>query len=151
MSGKGYRPLLLSTSPVLLPQPTVSQECPLPPGVLSCMDMSKPLEQLAKEKQERQDVERQDVERQDVGRQDVGRQDVGSKLIEQQPGTDEVQSVPDPTDQADFDFRLSMLPEWAQKAALSRPSVAHMAEKVTTKRKDSGPVAGGRWEEVSMS
>jgi len=58
----------------------------------------------------------------------------------------------EPVEQGDFDFRLSMLPEWAQKAALSRPSVALASKKISSQKKDNQPQAkgaAGRWEEVS--
>ena len=72
------------------------------------------------------------------------------RLQQQEGGCDE-----EPLEQTDFDFRLSMLPEWAQKAALSRPSVAlSSAGKTSNQQKDNQPQARGaegRWEEVSGS
>ncbi len=97
------------------------------PHEMACIDKSKPLEQLVEE--------------------------TPTDVAEQLSETNTTPSDTDSTDQADFDFRLSMLPEWAQKAALSRPSVAHMAASKggVSSRKDSGllsKAAGGKWEEV---
>ena len=58
--------------------------------------------------------------------------------------------------QAKFNFRLSVLPMWAQKAALSRPSVAqqasarHQHRTVSEKNENiSSKMADGKWESVS--
>lgn len=60
--------------------------------------------------------------------------------------------------QPDFDFRLSMLPIWARKAALSRPSVAqHAASRGMHSPVSAGHMASigsrlaeGRWAEVQL-
>lgn len=60
--------------------------------------------------------------------------------------------------QPDFDFRLSMLPVWARKAALSRQSVAQHAASKGMRSLDSAPpvasigsrIAEGRWAEVQL-
>ena len=53
----------------------------------------------------------------------------------------------------DFDFRLSMLPIWARKVALSRPSVAQQAGSKSIMGSAhvtsvSSRMAEGRWKEV---
>ena len=60
-------------------------------------------------------------------------------------------------DQPDFDFRLSMLPVWARKMAMSRPSVVpqadllrvHSVESVTTDSPSNPRSVEGRWAEVN--
>lgn len=57
------------------------------------------------------------------------------------------------SEQPDFDFRLSMLPIWARKAAMSRPSVAQQASKGVQRvhSAESGiRTAEGKWAEVSI-
>lgn len=57
------------------------------------------------------------------------------------------------SEQPDFDFRLSMLPTWAQKAAMSRPSVAQQASKGLQRvhSAESGiRMAEGKWAEVCV-
>ncbi len=60
-------------------------------------------------------------------------------------------------EQPDFDFQLNMLPVWAQKAALSRPSVAQQAaaskellssDSAGTIPSVSSKIAEGKWAEV---
>ncbi len=56
----------------------------------------------------------------------------------------------------DFDFRLSMLPPWAQRAALSRPSMAEVGPRQMMVSDDSetaqrGKTAEGKWAEVSQN
>lgn len=61
------------------------------------------------------------------------------------------------SDQPDFDFRLSMLPAWARKMAMSRPSVAphadlrrvHSAESVNATEPPISRSVEGRWAEVN--
>lgn len=55
------------------------------------------------------------------------------------------------SEQPDFDFRLSLLPVWARKAAMSRPSVAQQASKGLQRvhSAESGiRMAEGKWAEV---
>ncbi len=58
------------------------------------------------------------------------------------------------SEQPDFDFRLSMLPTWARKAAMSRPSMAQHAAARDLKRVHSAEsaissrTAEGKWAEV---
>lgn len=57
------------------------------------------------------------------------------------------------SEQPDFDFRLSMLPVWARKAAMSRPSVAQQASKGLQRvhSAESGMrTAEGKWAEVRI-
>lgn len=52
--------------------------------------------------------------------------------------------------QPDFDFRLSMLPAWAQKAAMSRPSVAGQVKDFSVNSATDGgtKTVEGKWAEV---
>ena len=55
--------------------------------------------------------------------------------------------------QPDFDFRLSMLPVWARKVAMSRPSVAQQAgsnSSATPMTTSSSRTAEGKWAEVRV-
>lgn len=62
-------------------------------------------------------------------------------------------------EQPDFDFRLSMLPAWARKVALSRPSVAQQQQQQQASKDlkrvhsaESGVpsrLAEGKWAEVN--
>jgi hypothetical protein len=58
------------------------------------------------------------------------------------------------SEQPDFDFRLSMLPPWARKVAMSRPSVAQQASKGLQRvhSAESGIKinAEGKWAEVCL-
>ena len=57
------------------------------------------------------------------------------------------------SEQPDFDFRLSMLPTWARKAAMSRPSMAQEASKGLQRvhSAESGiRMAEGKWAEVGV-
>ena len=52
---------------------------------------------------------------------------------------------------ADFDFRLSMLPTWAQNAALSRPSMAQVTfNNPKTEKRVNLKGAEGKWAEVHV-
>lgn len=61
------------------------------------------------------------------------------------------------SDQPDFDFRLSMLPAWARKMAMSRPSVmpqadlrrVHSVDSITTEAPSTSRSVEGRWAEVN--
>lgn len=58
------------------------------------------------------------------------------------------------SEQPDFDFRLSMLPVWARKAAMSRPSVAQEEASKGLQRVHSAEsgirTVEGKWAEVRL-
>lgn len=78
-------------------------------------------------------------------------EEVGLKqevAVEEQGEPEEALAELEPN-QPDFDFRLSMLPVWARKAALSRPSVAQHAKSMhTDSTSATSKTAEGRWAEV---
>ena len=101
------------------------------------------------------------VEGVDSGMQDMlcmgGEQDVPRGLTEGGGGGAAMVMEDDMMlDQPDFDFQLSMLPVWAQKAALSRPSVAQQAAASKEYSGGTAPAVGsrlaeGKWAEVRSS
>ena len=86
--------------------------------------------------------------------QEGGMMAMGAPMMEEEEEEGE-----EDMEQPDFEFKLSMLPVWAQKAALSRPSVAQQAAAASfSKEFSSGSggtipsvgsrVAEGKWAEV---
>ena len=109
-------------------------------------------------------VEGLDSDMQDVLGMGGGEQDVPGGLTEgggEEGGAAMMMMEDDMMlDQPDFDFQLNMLPVWAQKAALSRPSVAQQAasskehlssDSSGTTHSVGSRMAEGKWAEVRMN